>query len=66
MTIAAREGRMRRVAAGGVTALALSLLWGSAAVAQQELYRFKVGGWDAVAYALDGTGRFRICSHRIL
>jgi hypothetical protein len=55
---------MRRVVAGGVTALAVSLLWGSAAVAQgaQELYRFKVGGWDAAAFALDGTRRFRICA----
>jgi hypothetical protein len=53
---------MRRVVAGGVTALALSLLWGTAAVAQHELYRFKAGGWDGAAYALEGTGRFRICT----
>jgi hypothetical protein len=52
---------MRRVVAGAVTALALSLVWGSAAAAE-ALYRFRIGGWEGGAYTRDGTRRFNHCA----
>jgi hypothetical protein len=52
---------MRRVVAGGVTALALGLLWGSAAVAETLLYGFKIAGWEGGAYTRDDPRRFHHC-----